>query len=120
MIDFIKALPACIATESHVFVHAGLDFSLDDPLADTSREFMLWNRNIQFVDPEKVGGRKVIAGRTPRYLDEIEESLERDFIQLDNGCYMKDRFPGRGNLVALELKSNKLHVQKNIDRNVLS
>ena len=114
-LDFIKALPACIATETHIFVHAGLDFSLDDPLADTSQEFMLWNRKYQYMDSATIGGRKVIAGHTPRYLDEIEESLGTDFIQLDNGCYFGDLFYGKGNLVALELSSNRLYVQDNID-----
>ncbi|MEI6206755.1 MAG: metallophosphoesterase [Desulfuromonadales bacterium] len=114
-LDFIKALPVCIATESHVFVHAGLNFSLDKPLAGTSQEFMLWNRKYQYMDSKIIGGRKMIAGHTPRYLDEIEESLERDFIQLDNGCYLGDQLYGKGNLVALELNSNRLYVQDNID-----
>lgn len=114
-INFIKALPAYIATESHIFVHAGLDFSLDDPMAETMEYFMLWSRENLGVDSEKIGGRKVIAGHTPRYLDEIEESLETDFIQLDNGCFLGDRFQGIGNLVALELNSNRLYIQENID-----
>lgn len=115
-IDFIKALPACIATESHVFVHAGLDFSRDDPMTETSQGFMLWNRKKQYVDSEKIGGRKVIAGHTPRFLDEIEWSLDTDFIQLDNGCFLGDWIYGRGNLVALELSSNRLYVQENLDK----
>jgi len=119
-IHFIKALPAFIATETHIFVHAGLDFDLDEPIADTSQEFMLWSRENLDVVSEKIGGRKVIAGHTPRYLDELEESLDSDFIQLDNGCFLGDRFYGRGNLVALELNSNRLYVQENIDRVLLT
>ena len=113
--DFIKALPAYIATDSHIFVHAGLDFSLDDPMAETMEYFMLWNRDNQDVDSKKIAGRKVIAGHTPRYLDEIEESLDTDFIQLDNGCFLGDLVYGRGNLLALELNSKRLYVQENID-----
>lgn len=112
---FIKSLPVCIATASHIFVHAGLDFSLDDPLADTSQEFMLWNRKNVDFNSEKIDGRKVIEGHTPRFFVEIENSLETGFIQLDNGCYLKDRFPGKGSLLALELNSNRLSVQENID-----
>ncbi|MEI6206085.1 MAG: metallophosphoesterase family protein [Desulfuromonadales bacterium] len=114
-LDFIKALPAYIATEAHIFVHAGLNFTLDAPVVDTSQEFMLWSRKNVEVDSEKIGGRKVIAGHTPRFIVEIAVSLETNFIQLDNGCYMKDCFRGRGNLVALELSSNRLYIQKNID-----
>jgi hypothetical protein len=71
------------------------------------------------VVSEKIGGRKVIAGHTPRYLDEIEESLDTDFIQLDNGCFLGDRIYGRGNLLALELNRNRLYIQENIDGNNL-
>ena len=112
---FIKSLPVQLTTESHIFVHAGLNFTLDDPLAETSQEFMLWSRKNLDVETEKTGGRKVIAGHTTRNLDEIENSLVSDFIQLDNGCYLGDTSCGRGSLLALELNSNLLYIQENID-----
>jgi hypothetical protein len=56
---------------------------------------------------------------TAGYLDEIEESLDTDFIQLDNGCFLGDRIYGRGNLLALELNSYRLYVQENIDGSYL-
>ena len=114
-LSFIKDLPLCFTTETHVFVHAGLNFCLFDPLNETSQKFMLWSRINRGVEPDKIGGRIVIAGHTVRSINVIVESLKSDFIQLDNGCYMGGAFQGKGNLVALELSTGELFVQENID-----
>jgi len=114
-IHFVKVLPVCIVTDSYIFVHAGLDFSLDDPIMETSLEFKLWTRKNLLVKSEKIGGRKVIVGHTPRSLQTIEKSLTSNLIQLDNGCFIRDLHRERGNLVALDLGHNMLYVQKNID-----
>lgn len=114
-LNFIKVLPLCLATETYVFVHAGLNFCLADPLKETGQDFMLWDRMNRGVEPDKIGGRKVIAGHTVMSIDEIVESLDSDFIRLDNGCFMGGSFYGKGNLVALELASGELFVQELID-----
>ena len=114
-LNFIKVLPLCLTSETHVFVHAGLNFCLEDPLKETGQDFMLWDRMNLGVEPDKIGDRRVIAGHTVMDIDEIVESLKSNFIQLDNGCYMGGAFHGKGNLVALELKSGELFVQEKID-----
>jgi len=111
-IEFMLKLPNLHVTNTHVFVHAGLDFSLDNPLKATEQEFMLWDRTTLYVKPDKIGGRKVISGHTIMYIDEIIDSLESDFIQLDNGCFLGDLYNDIGNLVALELNSRELFVQE--------
>lgn len=91
-IQFMMNLPCRHVTDTHVFVHAGLD-----------------------LEHDKIGGRKVISGHTVRDIDDIVESLETNFLQLDNGCFMGTAHHGKGNLIALELNSGELFVQENIE-----
>jgi len=114
-IEFLRKRPDHYITDSHVFVHAGLNFSLDDPLKDSSQDFKLWDRHCREAYPDKIGGRKLVIGHTIRHLDEIKKSLKRNCICLDNGCFMDSQYEGRGNLVALELESGELFIQENIE-----
>jgi len=97
-------------TSEYIIVHAGLNFTLDNPFED--EHAMLWIKDFE-VDPQKIGGRGVIHGHTPvshKFIEETIESEEFDFIDLDNGVYMEGR-NGFGNLMALELDSKQLVVQ---------
>jgi serine/threonine protein phosphatase 1 len=108
---FLEALPLYIQLDNFVIVHAGLNFDLPDPMADT--EAMLWTRS-SFVDRGRIGGRRLICGHTPVMVNRLEASLNDSKIMLDNGCIFNDR-PGMGNLAALELESMTLFLQPNID-----
>ncbi len=103
------------AEEEHfLLAHAGFNFEIDDIFSDTRA--MRWVRDFE-VDFVKTKNRKVIHGHTPVSLSFIEECIKSNassFIDLDNGCVYKNH-EGRGNLVALELHSMELKVQKNID-----
>ena len=114
-LQFFFSLPLFRETPSEIFVHAGLDFTLPDPLADTDAEFMIWGRDCEAVDAERIGGRRVIAGHTIKSLPEIIKSLQTNYVQLDNGCFLGNEYEDRGCLVALELNNNHLHIQENID-----
>lgn len=106
---FLAALPRYELTPSHVLVHAGLDLSLDDPFSAQGEQAMLWSR--QTTDLWKLGGRTLVTGHTPVGLEEIRQSLTTDHIRLDNGCvYGADG--DRGNLVALELLTGELFIEK--------
>lgn len=97
-------------TSEYIIVHAGLNFTLENPFED--EHAMLWIKDFE-VDPQKIGGRRVIHGHTPvshEFMVETIESEEFDFIDLDNGVYMEGR-NGFGNLMALELDSKQLVVQ---------
>ena len=114
-IYFLGSLPIYLITDSHVFVHAGLDFTLDDPLAYAGEDAMFWKRGDD-VDETKIGGRVLVSGHTPLPLQKIRRSISTSHIRLDNGCVYGDALPGleMGNLVALELESGVLHIQDNI------
>ncbi|BCS53587.1 metallophosphoesterase [Geobacter sp. SVR] len=113
-VDFLRNLPLYYVTDTHILVHAGLDFRLDDPFSPAGHLAMLWERS-RLYDRIKAGGRKLVVGHTIRDLEKIVESLGTDIIQLDNGCYLGAGYRGRGKLVALELESNRLSFQENVD-----
>jgi serine/threonine protein phosphatase 1 len=112
---FLEGLPYFRMTQEYLFVHAGLDFSLDDPLSVGGRTAMLWTRD-STVNPKKIGGRTLVTGHTTQTLDEIRKSLSTKHIWTDNGCHLGTGFTeGKGNLVAVNLVTKELIVQPNID-----
>jgi len=112
--NFLTTLPTIAVTDDYVLVHAGLDFSLTDPINGTPEDFRLCGRNYS-VKPEKIGNRTLVVGHTVTDLLTIEGSvkalkegsLEANCIRLDNGCYDKGHI-GFGSLVALDLDSKEL------------
>lgn len=109
---FMGRLPLFHDTSSHVFVHAGLNFRLRDPLSARGRESMLWQRT-DAANPAKIGGRKVVSGHTILDIDQIRERVGSSHIRLDNGCFTGGGYPGMGSLIALEVETGTLHVQEN-------
>ena len=113
---FLEELPYYRTTRQHLFVHAGLDFSLDEPLAIAGRVAMLWIRDGK-VNSKKIGGRTLVTGHTKQSLDAIQRSITTKHILTDNGCHLGTEFSGKGkgNLVAVNLDTGELIVQPNID-----
>lgn len=112
LIKFLEALPLYLTTDSHVFVHAGLDFRLNDPFS--GEVAMLWKRS-GGINEAKLNSKVLVTGHTPLTLSKIRSSLSTSHIRLDNGCVQGGAVRGVGNLVALELKNSVLHVQRNIE-----
>lgn len=113
---FLEELPYYRTTRQYLFVHAGLDFSLDHPLSEAGRTAMLWTRDSK-VNSKMIGGRTLVTGHSTRTLNEIRNSLTTDHILTDNGCCLGSEFnsKGKGNLVAINLDTGELTVQPNID-----
>jgi len=114
-LEWMDNLPVFIELPEYVLVHAGLDFSLSDPMTDEYS--MLWLRDFD-PQPEKIKGRILVHGHVPISIEDIFMLSERrdqfGHIDLDNGVYMAGR-EGYGNLVALELNSMELFSQYNLD-----
>ena len=113
-IRWMKELEYYIELDDFIIVHAGFNFSVDDPFKD--EQSMLWIREFN-PDKEKLKGKRVIHGHVPINLEMIyhmKEYPSYQFIDLDNGIYMTGR-EGFGNLVALELNSRDLAIQYNLD-----
>lgn len=113
-IEWMRNLPHFVVLEKFVLVHAGLNFKNDDPFED--KRSMLWLRDYP-IQPEKIGGRRIIHGHVPVNMELITLSVKNrayKFIDLDNGPYITGK-EGFGNLVALELDSMEMVIQYNMD-----
>ncbi|MBJ6724058.1 metallophosphoesterase family protein [Geomesophilobacter sediminis] len=110
-LGFIESLPLFAMTSTHVFVHAGLDLTLDDPFGAEGTEAMLWARET-FGSLTKLGGRTLVTGHTPMDLERIRSSLGTWHIELDNGCVFNGGNVRRGRLVAAVLETGQLFLQK--------
>lgn len=111
-IDFIKSLKYYYILENYVLVHGGLNFGKDDPFTDLHS--MVWFRN-KYIDLTKTNNKKLIVGHTPVPIAVVKDSLNKSVVLLDGGCVYNKVSEDLGNLVALELNSMKLYIQKNIE-----
>lgn len=111
---FFRTLPHCILSgDDYVLAHAGLNFE-GNPFKDFDE--MLSIREFSY-DGSKIKNRKLIHGHTPVNKSEIKENLSNNapVINLDNGCVVLDKHPKKGTLLCLNLDSQELIGQRNID-----
>jgi serine/threonine protein phosphatase 1 len=83
-------------TDTHIFVHAGLNFDKENILEDT--EAMMWVRGFE-PNQEKLGHKKLLHGHTPLALQYILNQ-KGNCINIDAGCVYHGRAEGMGYLVA--------------------
>jgi serine/threonine protein phosphatase 1 len=110
----IEKLPYYIKLDDYLIVHAGFNFYMDNPFADNHT--MIWSRQMQY-DPVRADNRTVIHGHTPISVEEIREMTHNPapgLINIDGGCVYTS-YSDLKNLVAIDLDSRELFVQKNID-----
>lgn len=116
-LEFFTSLPFYYDLGDFYLSHAGLNFSLPNPLLDL--ESMLWVRN-QTPDLMFLGEKKLVHGHTVTHLQNIIKSVEekKPVIPLDNGCYtgLQHFHIHTGNLCALNLDTYQLIVQPNLDK----
>jgi serine/threonine protein phosphatase 1 len=100
--------------DDYYLVHAGFDFSLKEPFED-SKSMMY----IKEFKPNKslLEKKRVVLGHSPKSLHEIISRIKSSHrkIHIDNGCINKNN-PYRGNLIALDLDTNSITIQKNIEK----
>lgn len=121
-LQWMTALPYFLAVDQYLLVHAGLDFSLDDPLSETNEMCWLrdWYHNIRY---DWLQDRIIVHGHTPTDLETIEYQFanlkQSQYIDIDAGCVYADprhwKREGLGNLCALDLTNQVLYFQENID-----
>ena len=113
-VQFIHSLPFYHELPDYFLVHAGFDFNQSDIFKDT--DAMLNIRNYK-IDWAKINNKRLLHGHTPTPLHSIKKAASHldGRINLDAGCvyYRNAAF---GNLVALDLDSQELFIQPNIDR----
>jgi serine/threonine protein phosphatase 1 len=111
---FLRGLPLILEDDQFIFVHASLDMSKEDPITQTSTEYMLWGDD-GFVSDNEIPGRIIVSGHRIRTVGFIKESLDQPHIQIDNGAF-SNQPPEFGHLVALNLDSMQLTFQRWVDK----
>ncbi len=114
---FFENLLPYVMTDKYILVHAGLNFSVKDPLTD--EKSMLWIRNwYQDIRQVWLNGRFIVHGHTPIPYDVISNQMNQIYdkrtINIDNGCVYADE-KGFGNLCCLELEQHTLQFMNFID-----
>lgn len=109
-LDELRYSELYIETATHLFVHAGFNFSKSNLFEDTYA--MRWMRAME-VDPKRTGNRPVLHGHTPRPLDVLLKQNAYN-INLDSGCVYAD-VEGMGYLLAYETHSQAFFPLKNCE-----
>lgn len=119
-LKFFQSLPFYFEIKNYILIHAGLNFDLDDPYKD---DFSMLNIRHMEVDLKKTGNKKIIHGHVPQSYLDIENALtfptlqaggHDNHISIDGGC-VYSHIHALNHLVALEIQSGLLYLQKNID-----
>jgi serine/threonine protein phosphatase 1 len=117
-ISLLDALPYSGEDGRFIFVHAGLDLTLADPLTQTSQEHMLWGDETD-IESTPYDGKTIVSGHTIRTISQIRKSLKSRRFRIDNGAFYQDESPRTGNLVAVNLDSMQLVIQPWLDGEVI-
>ena len=112
-LNFLSSLPLLYREENFVLVHAGLNMSKSKPVTESSPADMLWGEANNH-DACMQLDYKLVTGHHVCKLTDIRESLQTNWIQLDNGAFV-DLQPQRGNLLALNLGNLEITAQPWID-----
>jgi predicted MPP superfamily phosphohydrolase len=106
-LDFFRNLRYYYIQDQFIFVHAGFNDDITDPLEDKIQ--MIWSRretysNTFFTD------KVIIHGHTPIPFTICREQVESGtrFVNIDTGC-VYDELGGYGHLTAIELFTRELY-----------
>ena len=115
-IDWINQLAYYFEVDNYILVHAGLNFQLDDPLAD--KNDLLWIRGWhETINKDWLNGRLIVHGHTPTAREDIEKAhqniQETGVMVMDNGCFAT--LPGMGSLCGFDMTNNQLYFQPAVD-----
>ena len=96
---FLESTELFIETDDFIFVHAGLNFNIENPFSD--KVSMLWTRDA-YMDSAKIKNKTIIHGHTPVSLVKMLNQPNKNNINIDGGCVFKNN-KDFGYLVALSL-----------------
>lgn len=110
-IQLLKSSILYYEFEDYIFVHAGLNLSIEDPFKDEYS--LLWTREMNEKDliNSKFAKKNVIHGHTPISQKQILDNLQNSkIINIDNGVYFeKENF---GSLAVLDLTNKRINFIK--------
>lgn len=110
-LKFCAEMDYYIETEDYILSHLGFTKSVPTPSNDTRALFHGINIYVEDID------KKQVYGHITKSVNEIKKVLQEGFHQLsiDGGCVFKQE-EGLGHLCCLELRSQVLYAQKNIEK----
>jgi len=113
--DFIANLHFFLELDRFLLVHAGFDFSKQNPFSEC--EEMLWIREFELPDDFLRARKTIVHGHTPLTIQKIRTGIKNDeaVIGLDNGCVFKGIRSGFLGLICYDLDSKEIVIQENID-----
>ena len=114
--SFLSSLPYYIDADPFLFVHAGFNFSLYDPLSDLQAMTVIRNWR-DSVNHHWLNGRIIVHGHIRRHRELIRLDMEHrgPVIDIDNGCFATKHL-GQGSLCAVDLSNWQVWFEKNADR----
>ncbi|CDS91622.1 putative Serine/threonine-protein phosphatase 1 [Sphingobacterium sp. PM2-P1-29] len=107
-IDLIESSVYYYEYLNYLFVHAGINFELDNPFKDI--QTLLWTRDMSLINfrKSKFSDKKIIHGHTPIERSKIIESFTKiEILNLDNGVYLERE--GYGKLTIVDLTNQKIN-----------
>ncbi|MFN6944138.1 MAG: metallophosphoesterase family protein [Cytophagaceae bacterium] len=112
-IRWMDGLPYFYETDHFFLVHAGFDFTTTNPFVNS--KIMLTIREYE-VNAQMTRNKRIIHGHTPQEIEKTQQQLSTGSfrINLDGGCVFY-RNEELARLMAMDLDSLQLFIQKNID-----
>ncbi|WMJ74151.1 metallophosphoesterase [Cytophagaceae bacterium ABcell3] len=113
LLEWISQWPYFYENDHFVFVHAGLNFEIENVFDDLKSMVYIRDNTIM---PEKIDHRRLIHGHTPQTVLSTQKQIDnmKPAINIDGGCVMY-RSKKLAHLMALDLDFLHLIVQPNID-----
>lgn len=108
-VSFLENTELYIETNEYIFVHAGLNFNIENPFSD--KVSMLWSRD-EYADIAKIKNKTIIHGHTPISVSKLLNQPNKNNINIDGGCVFKSN-KEFGNLVALSLSDCRFILIRN-------
>lgn len=102
VIAWARALPDIYVTDNIVFVHAGLDFSKENPIKDTSHTDKIWIRDdyiysMPLVFAHNKIDKTIVTGHTPTVyvIGKFENNLNQEIYNVPESCpVISVHYPG--------------------------
>ncbi|KQT20834.1 hypothetical protein ASG31_16755 [Chryseobacterium sp. Leaf404] len=106
-INLLKSSIMYYELQNYIFVHAGLNFELDNPLDDSHSLMWIRNISIEKYQKSKFSSKIIIHGHTPSERFKILEDFQNSkIINFDNGIYLNGAEFGK--LTVADLTNNKI------------
>lgn len=111
-LELLKSTYHYVELDQYYLVHGGFNLRLENPFEDS--ESMLNMKRFE-GNRSLLNNKTVITGHSPTAIGTITKNLQlnKASICIDNGCINSKK--GQGNLLCLELNSQQIILQKNIE-----